>query len=412
MDTNNPKKHPIFSVLGIEIEYMVVDKINLNINPIVDKLFEEISGSISNEVICDTVALNNELALHVLELKTNGPTANIETAQADFDNHLNAIHRYLDKFNARLMPTGMHPWLVPSEGMKLWPHGEKAIYETYNKIFDCRGHGWSNLQSVHLNMPFQNEEEFVQLHNAIRIILPIIPAICSSTPICESKKMGYQNMRMMHYMANQRKIPNITGHVIPEFVIGFEDYYQNILHPMYQAIKPYDPAGILQEEWLNSRGAIARFDRNAVEIRIMDTQECNLADFAAVAVISGMIRYIVEKTDAYMTKPISNESLKEILLNMLQSGMSTEVNYKQWIEQLALPKSQYKSAKHVMNDLIEASISYIPQSYHSVLAFWLSHDNLAQRMLKSLSSNFSQEELKALYQKLCDCLATNELFLP
>ena len=43
---------------------------------------------------------------------------------------------------------------------------------------------------------------------------------------------------------------------------------------MYRAIDPLDTEGILQEEWLNSRAAIARFDRGAIEIRCMDTQEC------------------------------------------------------------------------------------------------------------------------------------------
>ncbi|HAL85576.1 MAG TPA: hypothetical protein DCM31_01010, partial [Deferribacteraceae bacterium] len=37
---------------------------------------------------------------------------------------------------------------------------------------------------------------------------------------------------------------------------------------MYRDIAPYDPECILQEEWLNSRGAIARFDRKAIEIRL------------------------------------------------------------------------------------------------------------------------------------------------
>ena len=45
-------------------------------------------------------------------------------------------------------------------------------------------------------------------------------------------------------------------------------------------IAPLDPDGTLQHEWLNSRGAIARFDRNAIEIRVLDIQECPVADLA------------------------------------------------------------------------------------------------------------------------------------
>ena len=40
---------------------------------------------------------------------------------------------------------------------------------------------------------------------------------------------------------------------------------------MYRQIAPLDPDHVVQYEWLNSRGAIARFDRNAIEIRVIDT---------------------------------------------------------------------------------------------------------------------------------------------
>ena len=38
---------------------------------------------------------------------------------------------------------------------------------------------------------------------------------------------------------------------------------------------------------MNSRGAIARFDRNAIEIRVIDVQECPKADLAIAIFIQG-----------------------------------------------------------------------------------------------------------------------------
>src|SRR5690606_27936540 len=151
---------------------------------------------------------------------------------------------------------------------------------------------------------------FIKLHNAIRLILPITPALFASTPIYEEQKSGYASTRLMVYSNNQKKFPLITGDVIPEYIKGFEDYYQTILEPMYKAISPYDPEKILQEEWLNSRGAIARFDRNAIEIRVVDAQECALADLSCVSAIAAIVQHIVTKTDAYLEKPLSNSVLK------------------------------------------------------------------------------------------------------
>ena len=59
----------------------------------------------------------------------------------------------------------------------------------------------------------------------------------------------------------------MAGRVIPEPVFDKKSYEEQIFQRIYADIAPHDPQGILQHEWLNSRGAIARFDRNAIEIR-------------------------------------------------------------------------------------------------------------------------------------------------
>ena len=46
---------------------------------------------------------------------------------------------------------------------------------------------------------------------------------------------------------------------------------------------------MLQEEWLNSRGAIARFERSTIEIRVLDVQECPQADVAICALIADVL---------------------------------------------------------------------------------------------------------------------------
>ena len=58
---------------------------------------------------------------------------------------------------------------------------------------------------------------------------------------------------------------------------------------MFADIAPYDPAGVLQHEFLNSRGAIARFDRSAIEIRVLDVQECPQADTAIAALMAAVL---------------------------------------------------------------------------------------------------------------------------
>ena len=46
-----------------------------------------------------------------------------------------------------------------------------------------------------------------------------------------------------------------------------DEYEATIFEPLRAAAKRLDPAGLLKPEFLNARGAIARFERGAIEQR-------------------------------------------------------------------------------------------------------------------------------------------------
>ena len=140
----------LFEVFGIELEYMLVQSSNLKITPIVDKLMILKNGSITSDVSNGKIEWSNELVAHVVELKTNGPTKQLEDLDLLFQDNIKEINKLLLSENAQLMPTASHPLMDPEKEMKLWEHHYSEIYSLYNKIFDCRGHGWSNLQSLSL----------------------------------------------------------------------------------------------------------------------------------------------------------------------------------------------------------------------------------------------------------------------
>jgi hypothetical protein len=52
---------------------------------------------------------------------------------------------------------------------------------------------------------------------------------------------------------------------------------------------------VLQNEWLNARGAIARFDRMAIEIRVLDVQETPRMDVAYAALIVEVLKFLCEE---------------------------------------------------------------------------------------------------------------------
>src|SRR5690606_7503875 len=145
----------LFDAYGVELEYMLVDRRTLAVAPIVDRVLAAEAGEPVTELERGPIGWSNELAAHVLELKTAGPTTRLDADKAaEFTRDLRRVDELAAAHGARVLPTAMHPLMDPARETTLWSHEGRPIYAAYDRIFGCSGHGWSNLQSCHLNLPF------------------------------------------------------------------------------------------------------------------------------------------------------------------------------------------------------------------------------------------------------------------
>jgi carboxylate-amine ligase len=402
----------LFGGAGIELEYMIVNRDTLDVLPIADELLKSVVGSYSNDYEKQGICWSNELALHVVELKTCAPVVNLsETAELFYDD-IKLINDILSEYNGMLMPTGAHPWMDPCTEAKLWPHGQRTIYETYHRIFNCEGHGWTNLQSCHLNLPFNGSDEFGRLHAAIRLVLPIIPALAASTPILDSRRQPFLDTRMEYYRTNSARISSITGEIIPEPIFTPNAYTKEIFARMYRDIAPYDPEGTLRDEWLNARGAIARFDRNAIEIRILDIQECSLADLALAAGINAVLKAIIQEKWSNFPNQMTWQvgPLKKILLNTVRKAEGAVISDRAYLESFGLIGQKAVSAGELWSHL--ADQVEIEKGLAPTFSAIVQNGSLASRILKSFTGKITKENLKNVYRQMSDCLKENRLFLP
>lgn len=374
--------HKLGSVYGVELEYMIVDRSTLDVRPIAEVLL-----GVQGEVEHPDITWCNELVAHVVELKVTNPASSLSGLHDVFQRHVRTINALLEPHHAMLMPGAMHPWMDPYKEMVLWPHGDNDIYTAFDRIFDCRGHGWANLQSIHLNLPFDGDDEFARLHAAIRMVLPLIPAIAASSPFRDGAVAPELDGRLAVYKSNAARIPSVTGMVIPEPVFSRNEYEDTILKPMYADIAPLDPNGILQEEWLNARGAIARFDRSAIEIRVTDIQECPAADIAVLMMIDRAVNHFIARFEQIRHTP--TESLVALLEQTIRLG--AKVVYEKgtvldfWIERL-------NEGGDLPNNGLNEAIQVI-----------LERGTLAERLLR-------HPDRKSAYQGLTECLQTGTMF--
>lgn len=406
----NQVRYPLFSVTGLEMEYMIVDSQSLDVRPICDELLKMVTGEICSDYENGEIAWSNELVLHVVEIKTNGPAATIDGLNEKFHQNVVRINSLLADHGAVLMPTGAHPWMDPKRETRLWPHEHNEIYSLYNRIFDCRGHGWSNLQSMHINLPFRGDREFLLLHSAIRLIMPLLPALCASTPILDGSPTGFLDSRMEAYRHNQKKIPSIAGRIVPEFVMDEQGYHEQIFSPIMRDIRHYDDEKILDKHFLNSRGAIARFDRGAIEIRVLDLQESPRVDTAVAAFIRAALKWLVEeKTDELIdSRNFTTELLAENFVSAIRDGAQAKLS--SVYSQLWGGKPSQARAVEPLRFLFDRVRHQLNKDQGAVIETILEKGCLATRILAKTGSAPTPVRLRKVYEELVETLKNNSIF--
>ncbi len=264
---------------------------NLKAMPIADRIIKDFYGRIVNSVERDGFSFGKELQLHVLEVRSNNPFESPMEFEETMQRAVLELLSFLGKrYRAKLLGAGMHP-LLRIEETDVWPHRHRQIYEAYGKIFNLKQHGWLNIQSFQLNIPYFNEGEAILMHNALANICAYLPAISASSPIYEGRIGEYVDNRLRFYVESQKEVPSITGRVIPEYASSFKQYKEEVIERYSQDLaRAGADKCLLYKEWVNSRGVILRFERKTLEIRVMDEQECIRSDVALSCFIRSLLK--------------------------------------------------------------------------------------------------------------------------
>lgn len=411
---NKTRPYQLFEVIGIELEYPVVDA-HMRAQNLVEPLFRRLAGRAVSEVEHGGAAFSNELAAHVFEIKANEPRYSLRTTEQHLVKGLRAVQRVLRKdFGARLLPTGMHPFFDPAAG-ELWPRAGKPIYEAYSRIFPVFTHGFMNVQSCHINLPFGTEEETILLHNAIACLLPYLPALTASSPVYRGRVGSYVCNRLAFYKANQKRLPRVAGEVIPEFVDSYAQYKREILEPIYKDLGRIRGGQRLQHEWVNSRGAIMRFSRRAIEIRILDSQECPKMDIAFAVFTRAVLKAMVSMMQQGRMPLPRRKMLIEDFNRVIRGGSRTEVQASHLRAWLGLTRKP-PTARQVLLGLLRKAESEIPKGeldYYPLIEHRIITGNLSERIRraierrKALGNRSMPAIVSEIYEELAECLELN-----
>lgn len=404
----------LFQGFGIEIEWMIVDAKTLDIRGHADWLLAQVAGAEAVEHVDGPITWVNELARHLVEAKSTDAMPSVTGQQAHFADAAAKINAVLASQGLCLLPGPMHPWMNPATEYELFPHGQHDIYALFDRVFDCRGHGWTNLQSTQINLPFSGDAEFCALMAAVRVLLPILPALSAGSPFAEGHRAAEYNHRLAVYASNCARVPSITAQVIPEPVFTTGAFRDQVLKPIARDMAPFDPEEILEAEWVNARGAIVRFSRNCIEIRVMDCQESALADLALCELVVATARSLVEQRWSGLAAQQGAEQrdLVRIYQTAVRGGEHAQYGGERFTglfgAQAGAPTGHALWA-HLTEQAAAAGQLSTDAEKH--LEHWLRHGSLATRLVRAAGETPTRQTLHRAYTGLAQALADNSSYV-
>jgi glutamate---cysteine ligase / carboxylate-amine ligase len=195
--------------------------------------------------------------------------------------------------------------------------------------------------------------------------------------------------------------------VIPEPVFNQADYERIIFGPIAEQLAPHDTDGVLEARFSNSRGAIARFDRDSIEIRVLDIQECPAADLAVLRTIIASLQELVAEIHLPLAEQQTAqvEPLRALFDAAVEQGSGAIVR-----DPLVLRAFGHRSESATMLDLWRGVVQRLDPCAtasaveRTALETIMTHGTLADRLRRAHGAG---ESLDAIYRRLADGVEFN-----
>lgn len=298
----------LFNVIGIELEYCIVSKKDFSIQSFARKLFKILNNNkTSNTFTYNNICMSNEMVNHVIEFKPIKPYKDILFLEQDLLKCTQYVNSILEKYDLCIVPLSLHPTMKPQEAT-MWKGKYHSIYKIYDKLFGVKTHSFSNMQSLQITLPFENEQQMLKLHNSIRLVLPFLKILSASSPYLEGKNNKTLSNRINFFKKSHANLTERFSSPITDYLSNIGEYYK-YLDMLLEAFSDFKIGKNVKTQWFNSQGSMIKFQFNAIEIRTCDIQESVHANLGLAHFIYQWVKYIYDNVE---NTKISFETLNKI----------------------------------------------------------------------------------------------------
>jgi len=351
--------------IGVEIELQLVDKNNLNLNNISSKVLTDVNKEFLDNIKC-------ELIESMIEINTN-ICSNIEEVEKDIRKTLNHLDEILKNYETEINCTSLHPFAI----------GKKQIitdnprYKRIMKDLQMVGKRFIS-QGLHVHIGISNPEDAIKVNNALRVYLPLLLALSTSSPFFEGEDTGLHSYRtklfealplagMPDYLNNWKHFENLTEHLEGAGII-------NSVKDLWWDVRPHPGFG-------------------TVEIRVCDIPINFKEIIALVALIQALVVTLI-KLDSY----------QDTHIQILQSNKWQAARYGLegvFVDPKTFKKLSMRKAIENLFVLVEpAMVSLGLKKYFNILEEILNADTGSNKQRKLYAnSNKFEDMLKTLKEQ-------------
>ncbi len=253
--------------IGVELEVQVLDNETLELVPLAPEILKKVPPELKNrikpEFIQSMVEINTDICSTVAEV------------EKDLKGTYNTLNNIAEELGATLFLSSIHPFSKSSD--------QKVSEDfRYKKIMDelqLVGRQFIT-QGLHVHIGVTDEEEAIQINNNLRIYLPVLLALTTSSPFYESEDTG-----LMSYRAKLFEALPLAG--MPDSLYDWNEYTS-----LVNLLKKSGMIESVRDIWWDVR---PHPDFGTVEVRICDLP-CSFRDILTItALIQALVVALAEQ---------------------------------------------------------------------------------------------------------------------
>ena len=168
--------------IGVEIELQLVDEKNLNLKNIASKVLADVDKKFLDNVKC-------ELIESMIEINTN-ICSTIEDVEKDIVKILSHIEEILKNYKTDINCSSLHPFAIGKNQIIT----DNPRYKRIMKDLQIVGKRFIT-QGLHVHIGISSAEKAIRVNNALRIYLPLLLALSTSSPFYEGEDTGLYSYR-------------------------------------------------------------------------------------------------------------------------------------------------------------------------------------------------------------------------